>query len=184
VNDEPGHRREAPNASTKATRPARFTDLLFQTATASRCSTRMASLLRRVAPQNGHNCAPDGTLSSNFTESTPSPSTRRGGRHRPDGARHPRRHPPPSSASVMRMTAIQAPTERKRQDGSARCAEKHRRRDTTRRLRGPICPAPQACAFADTSRGEIRLSSCRIQAIFTSDAMALEDCRLDSKIKR
>jgi hypothetical protein len=32
----------------------------------------------------------------------------RGGRHRPDGARHPRRHPPIASATVMRMTAIHA----------------------------------------------------------------------------
>jgi hypothetical protein len=38
-------------------------------------------------------------------------------------ARHPRHHPPPSSASVMRMTAIHAQTERKRQNRSARFAE-------------------------------------------------------------
>ena len=94
--------------------------------------------------------------------------TGRSRRHRHDGARHPRRHPPIASASAMRMTAIHAQTERKRQDRSARCAENHHRRDTTRRLRGPICPAPQACAFANTSQGEKRLSSCRIQAIFMS----------------
>ncbi len=35
-------------------------------------------------------------------------STGRGGRHRPDGARHPWRHPPPSSATGMCVTAILA----------------------------------------------------------------------------
>lgn len=34
----------------------------------------------------------------------------RGRRHRPDGARHPRRDPPPSGATSMRMTAIHAQT--------------------------------------------------------------------------
>ena len=51
-----------------------------------------------------------------------------GGRHRPDGARHPRHHPPIASPTTMRMTAIQAQAERKRQDKSVHCAEKHRRR--------------------------------------------------------
>jgi len=50
----------------------------------------------------------------------------RGGRHRPDGKRHPRRDPPPSSATAIRMTAIHAQTERKQQHRSACCAEKHR----------------------------------------------------------
>ena len=109
-------------------------------------------------------------------------STGRGGRHRPDGPRHPRRHPPPSSASVMRMTAIHAQTERKRQDRSARCAEKHRRRGRTRRLRGPICPAPQACAFADAAQGKKCLSSGRIQAIFALEGMPLGECRLEHEI--
>ncbi len=40
----------------------------------------------------------------------------------------------------MRMTAIHAQTERKRQDRSVRCAEKHQRRARTRRLRSdPPC---------------------------------------------
>ena len=47
-------------------------------------------------------------------------------RHGSDGAGHPCRHLQPSSAPVMRMTAIHAQTERQRQDRSARCAEKHR----------------------------------------------------------
>jgi len=52
--------------------------------------------------------------------------TGRGSRHRPDGTRRPRHHTPIVSASVMRMTAIHAQTERKQQHRSACCAEKHR----------------------------------------------------------
>jgi hypothetical protein len=59
----------------------------------------------------------------------------------------------------MRMTAIHAQTERKRQDRSVRCAEKHRRRARTRRLRGLIRPVPAACATEDTGWGEKCLSS-------------------------
>jgi len=44
VSDRPDDHREASDASTKATCPARFTDLQFQKATASRCSTNMAHL--------------------------------------------------------------------------------------------------------------------------------------------
>ena len=67
-------------------------------------------------------------------------STGRGGRHRPDGTHHPRRDPPIASATAMRMTAIHAQAQRKRQDRSVRCAEKHQRRARTRRLRSdPPC---------------------------------------------
>ena len=78
----------------------------------------------------------------------------------------------------MRMTAIHVQTERKRQDRSARCAEKHRRRDRTRRLRGLIRSVPAACATADAGRGEKRLSRGRIQAIFTSVGRPLGECRI------
>lgn len=47
----------------------------------------------------------------------------RGGRHRPNGARRPRRHPPITSAPVMCMTTIYAKNEPKRQDRSVGCAE-------------------------------------------------------------
>ena len=73
--------------------------------------------------------------------------------NRPDGARHPRRHPPPSSTTVMRVTALRTQTERKRQDRSARRAEKRRRRASTARIRGPIQPTRGVCATADTARG-------------------------------
>ena len=69
----------------------------------------------------------------------------RGGRHRPDGPRHPRRDPPPSSATAMRMTEIKAQTERKRHDRSARRAEKHRRRAGMCGFTGPFT---QLRAFA------------------------------------
>jgi hypothetical protein len=56
----------------------------------------------------------------------------------------------------MRMTAIHAQTERKRQDRSARGAEKHRCRDRTRRFRGLIRP-------------ELRLRSRRLRKLSGSD---------------
>ncbi len=47
----------------------------------------------------------------------------RGRGHRPDGASDSCRHTPTASAAVMRVTAIQAQTERKRQNRSVRRAE-------------------------------------------------------------
>ena len=75
------------------------------------------------------------------------------------------------------MTAIQTQTERKRQDRSARCAEKHRCRDRTRQFRGLIRPVSAACATTGAAQGEKRLSSAWIQAIFTSNSMPLGECR-------
>ncbi len=69
----------------------------------------------------------------------------------------------------MRVTAFHAQTERKRQDRSARCAEKHHRRARTRWLQRRICPVPRACAPADTARGQKLLASEQTQAILTSD---------------
>lgn len=79
----------------------------------------------------------------------------RGCRHRPDGARHPRRYPPITSATVMRVTAIQAEIERKRQDRSVRHTEKRRRRDRKRGVRGLIRPSSAACATAGAAQGKI-----------------------------
>ncbi len=77
----------------------------------------------------------------------------------------------------MRVTAIQAQTERKRQDRSVRRAEERRRQARTLRLRGPIHPVPAVCATADAARGEKRLSSGQIQAILTSDGRLLGEYR-------
>ena len=104
--------------------------------------------------------------------------TGRGGRHRPDGARHPRRRPTIASATVMRVTAIQAKNEGKRQDRSARYTEKQRRRDRTQRFRGLIRPVSAACATAGAAKGKKRLSRGRIQAIFTSVGTPLGECRV------
>jgi hypothetical protein len=103
----------------------------------------------------------------------------RGGRHRPDGARHPYCYPPPSSASVMLITAIQAQTEQKRQDKSARCAEKHRHRARTWRLRRLIHPSSPPCAPNDAAQGEKGLSSGRLQATLTPDGTPLGEYRLE-----
>ena len=79
----------------------------------------------------------------------------------------------------MRVTAIQAKTERKRQDKSARCAEKHRRRAGMLRVYGPIRPTSGVCATTDPARGGKRLTSWRSQAIFTSEGRPLGECRLN-----
>lgn len=84
--------------------------------------------------------------------------TGQGRRHRRNGAGYSRCHPPPSSASIMRVTAIWTQTERKRQGRSTCRAEKRRRLARTRRLLGLIRPVPEACATADAARGEKRLS--------------------------
>ena len=75
------------------------------------------------------------------------------GRHCSDCARHPRRDPPIASATAMRVTAVHAQTERKRQDKSARRAEKHRRRAGMLRVYGPIHPTSGVCATTDAVRG-------------------------------
>lgn len=54
----------------------------------------------------------------------------------------------------MRVTTIRTQTERKRQDRSARCAEKHRRRARTRQLRGLIPTVPAARPAAEAAQGE------------------------------
>lgn len=72
------------------------------------------------------------------------PSVGRGGRHRPDGAYHPRRHRPPSSTSATRVAAIRSQTERKRRDRSVRHVEKRHRWAWARPISGRT---------ADTSRG-------------------------------
>ena len=64
----------------------------------------------------------------------------RGGRHRPDGALHPRRHPTIASATVMRVTALQPQTERNRLDRSVHRAENRRHQARRRRVRRPIRP--------------------------------------------
>lgn len=101
----------------------------------------------------------------------------RGRCHRHDGTRHPRRYPPIASATAMRMIAIHAQTERKRLDRSVRCAEKRRPWARKQRLRGLIRPDPAVCATAGAACGRKSLSSARIQAIFTSNATPLGECR-------
>ena len=79
----------------------------------------------------------------------------------------------------MRLTAVHAQTERKRQDRSARCAEKHRRRARKQRLRGLIRPVSAACATAGAAQGGKRLSSGRFWPIFMSDGTPLGECRIN-----
>jgi len=81
----------------------------------------------------------------------------------------------------MRMTAIHAQTEQKRQDGSVRRAEKHHRRARRRRFRGLIRAVSAACATTAAAQGEKRLSGGRLQAIFASDCRPLGECRISLK---
>ena len=102
----------------------------------------------------------------------------RGCGHRPDGARYPCRNPPSSSATVMRVTEIQAEPDQKRQDRSARHAEIRGPWARTPRLRGPIRPVPAAGATADAVRGKKCLFSKQLQAILTSNGGPPWECRL------
>jgi hypothetical protein len=76
----------------------------------------------------------------------------------------------------MRVTAIQAKTERKRQDRSARRAEKRRRWAGMLRVYVSIRPTPGACATTDPAKSEKRLLSWRNQTILTSDGRSLGGC--------
>jgi hypothetical protein len=78
----------------------------------------------------------------------------------------------------MRMTAIHAQTERKRQDRFVRHAEKRRRRAVTLLVRGPIRKARGVCANTDTAQGEKRLFNWQIQANVTSSGRPLGECRI------
>lgn len=73
----------------------------------------------------------------------------------------------------MHMTAIQAETERNRLNRSVRCAEKHRRRARTPRLRSLIRPVPAPRSVTGDTQGGKYLYSGWIQAIFTSAATPL-----------
>ena len=101
----------------------------------------------------------------------------RGRRHRPDGARHPCRNSPLTSAAVMRVTAIPTQTERKRLGRSVRRAEKRRCRTRMLRVRGSILSAPRVCATADAARDEKQLFSGQNQAILPSNGRPLGECR-------
>jgi len=104
--------------------------------------------------------------------------TGRGRRHPLNGPCHHRRDPPIASATAMRMTKILTETERKRQDKSVRCAEKHRRRARTLWLRRLIRPVPAARPTAEAAQGGKCLSSGWVQAIFMSAAPPRGECRL------
>ena len=77
-----------------------------------------------------------------------------GDRHRCNGSRHHRRHPPPSSATSMRMTLNPPERERKWQNRFVRRTEKRCCRAGTLRVHGLIRPTPDVWATADTVWGE------------------------------
>jgi hypothetical protein len=104
--------------------------------------------------------------------------THRGRGNRPNGARHPCRNPPIASATVVWVTAIQAKIERKRQDRSACCAEKRRRRARMLRAPGPIRQTPGAFTISGTTQKDKKhLFSGQIQPILRSSGSQLGECR-------
>jgi len=86
----------------------------------------------------------------------------RGGGHRPHGQGHPHCDPPPSSTSVMCVTAILTETERKRQDSSVHRAEERRCWARMMRVCGPTCPHSNVLAHANAAQGPKRLIGKRI----------------------
>lgn len=91
----------------------------------------------------------------------------RRGRRRSDSARHPCHHSPITSTTVMRMTAIQTQTERKRQDRSVRRIEKLCRRPGMPRTFGPIRPTTGAFATSCNAQAGKHLIDWRNQAILS-----------------
>ena len=79
----------------------------------------------------------------------------------------------------MCMTTIYAKTERKRQDRSARGAEKHHSQARSRRLRALIHPVPATRSIADAAQNGKCLSSGQVQAIFKSNGTPLGGCRIE-----
>ncbi len=82
----------------------------------------------------------------------------------------------------MCMTAIHAQTERKLQERFARCAEKHHRRARTRRLRGLTRSVPAVARAAGDAQDGKGLCINQVQAIFTSGATRLGECRLRKQL--
>jgi hypothetical protein len=108
----------------------------------------------------------------------------RGRGHRPDGARHPRRHPPPSRAAVMCLTSILPETERTRLDRYVRRSEKRRHRASMMRVQGPTRPAPGASAASEAARGEKHLITGGNQAILLPNGRPRGECRFESSTGR
>ena len=102
-----------------------------------------------------------------------------GRRHRPDGARHTRSRPPPSSAPVVRLRMIEARTERTRLDRCIRCSEKRHCEATMRPLRDLFRPPQTVYATTGAARSEKNLSEKQIQAILTSHGTPLGEYRFN-----
>ena len=152
-------------------------------------SVKIMRLTGSVLGENQHPMVPDQPATQTDQDWCPRHPSRprnylptgRGGRHRPDGARHPRRHPPIASATAMRVTAIWAKTQRKRLDRSVRRAEEQGRRASTARIRGGFRPNPGVFATADTARGEKRLIVGQRLATVQSDGRPLGECRVTQR---
>ena len=106
--------------------------------------------------------------------------TGRGHGHRHHGLRYPNCNPPPSSATVMCVTAILTETERKRPDGSVHRAEERRCLAKMMRVCGPTCPHSSVQTHASPAQDAKHLISKRIQVILASSGMPLGKVGLGS----
>lgn len=103
--------------------------------------------------------------------------TGRVARRQADGAHHPRRDLLRSNATAMRITAIYALSERKRQDIYVRCAETRRCWARIMHVPHMIRPAQGVWATAEAGLSEKRLSSGQSKAILASDGRPLRESR-------
>ena len=99
------------------------------------------------------------------------------GRNRPDGARHPCCHPPSSSATVIRVSALRTQTPRNRLDRS------FRRPEQCPNNRGLTHPKPRDCASQSAIQSEKRLISRPRQTILPSNGRPLGECRLKTALR-
>ena len=85
-------------------------------------------------------------------------------------------------ATFIRVIMIQARTEQKRQDRSARCADKRRCWDRIRRFHRRIRPVTAVCATEDATQGEKGFSSGQVQEL--DGVKLLGECRIKCLISR
>ena len=96
----------------------------------------------------------------------------------PSMRRHPNCASPPSSASVMCVTAILIEAARKRQDRSVHRAEERLPRARMMRFCGSPCPHSNVLTHASAAQGPKRLISKRNLTISPSSGKPLGECRL------
>lgn len=106
----------------------------------------------------------------------------RGGRHRPDSACYPCRHPPSSSATAVFVTLILTQLN---ENGKTGLSATLKNTAFGQELSDFIAASavPRACACVEAARGEKCLFSGQIRAMFTPDSSSLAECRCKSQLQ-